>query len=60
MGRLKELNSLLELGEKIIEQYSKPIHKGKRRSRTPMPPRFIERHFPSLIPPTTKEKPTKR
>lgn len=59
-GRLKRLNFLIELGEKIIEKYSKPIPKKRRRSKTPMPSRFIERHFPSIIPPTTKEKPTKR
>ncbi|CAH1972612.1 unnamed protein product [Acanthoscelides obtectus] len=59
-GRLKRINFLLELGEQIVRKYSSQITFGTRRSRAPMPSRFIERHFPSVIPPTTKQKPTKR
>ncbi|CAH1977927.1 unnamed protein product [Acanthoscelides obtectus] len=59
-GRLERVNFLLELGEQIVRKYSSQITFGTRRSRTPMPSRFIERHFPSVIPPTTKQKPTKR
>ncbi|CAH1982575.1 unnamed protein product [Acanthoscelides obtectus] len=58
-GRLKRINFLLELGEQIVRKYSSQITFGTRRSRTPMPSRFIERHFPSVKPPTTKQKPTK-
>ncbi|CAH2007634.1 unnamed protein product [Acanthoscelides obtectus] len=58
-GKLKRLNFLPELGEKIVEKYGKPLQ-IKKRSRTPMPTRLTERHFPSIIPPTTKAKPTKR
>ncbi|CAH1982255.1 unnamed protein product [Acanthoscelides obtectus] len=59
-GKLKRMNFLLELGEKVVEKYSKPLQMKKRRSRTPMPTRLIERHFRSIIAPTTKAKPTKR
>lgn len=59
-GRLKRLNFLIELGEKMLEKYARPIAKKPRRSKNAIPSRLIERHFPSLIPPTMKQKPTKR
>lgn len=59
-GKVSRLNLLIHLGEKLIEKYSKPVKTRTRRSRTPQPSRLIERHFPSIIPPTTKEKHTKR
>lgn len=52
------LNFLVELREKNIEKYIKPIREGKRKSKTPIPSRVNERHL--LILSTTKEKPTKR
>lgn len=59
-GKKKRLGFLLELGEKIIEKYAKLDKVSRRRSRTPKVSRFVERHFPAIIPPTTKQKPTKR
>lgn len=59
-GKKKRLNFLIELGEKIIEKYAKLDLVERRRSKTPKPTRLMERHFPSIIPPTTKQKPTKR
>ncbi|CAH1992934.1 unnamed protein product [Acanthoscelides obtectus] len=59
-GKLKRLNLLIELGEKLVEKYNQSNSRQKRRSKTPLPTRYSERHFPSVIPPTTKQKPTKR
>lgn len=54
------MSFLLECGEKIIETYADGRQILQRRSQTPKPSRLLERHFPAFIPPTTKEKPTKR
>ncbi|CAH1997194.1 unnamed protein product [Acanthoscelides obtectus] len=59
-GKLKRLNFLIELGEKLVEKYNQSNSRQRRRSKTPLPTRYSERHFPSVIPPTTKQKPTKR
>lgn len=55
-GKQKRLNFIINLAEQLVEKYSKNMDQTtSRRSRTPMPSRLVERHFPSLIPPTTKE-----
>lgn len=56
----RRVTFLIELGEKLIEEYAEERATVERRSNIPKPSRLIERHFPDLIPPTTKQKPTKR
>lgn len=59
-GQKNRLNFLLDLGEQMVEQYATEREVCGRRPKIPRPSRLLERHFPDLIPPTTKEKPTKR
>ncbi|CAH1992935.1 unnamed protein product [Acanthoscelides obtectus] len=47
-GKLKRLNLLIELGEKLVEKYNQSNSRQKRRSKTPLPTRYSERHFPSV------------
>lgn len=59
-GKESRLNFMMHLGESLIEKYAVPRNVAERKSKTPRPSRLIERHFPDLIPPTTKQKPRKR
>ncbi|CAH2002110.1 unnamed protein product [Acanthoscelides obtectus] len=60
-GQKTRLNFVMELGEKLIQKYSVPVAQQLRRARSYNVSRFVERHFPSIMPPTAnKEKPTKR
>lgn len=55
------LNFFIELAENLIAKYAQPLEQQSRRSKAHNVSRFIDRHFPSIIPPTpNKEKPTKR
>lgn len=60
-GKKSRLNFTIELAEGLIQKYAAPMDQQVRRSKGPNVSRFIERHFPAIIPPTpNKEKPTKR
>lgn len=58
-GKKKRLDFMIELAETLISKYG-VIHNNNRPSRIPKVSRLLERHFPDIIPPTTKAKPTKR
>nr|CAH7723798.1 unnamed protein product [Callosobruchus chinensis] len=60
-GKKTRLNFTIELAEELIKKYAQPLDQQSRRSKAHNVSRFIDRHFPSIIPPTpNKEKPTKR
>nr|CAH7767558.1 unnamed protein product [Callosobruchus chinensis] len=60
-GKKTRLNFTIELAEELIKKYAQPLDQQRRRSKAHNVSRFIDRHFPSIIPPTpNKEKPTKR
>lgn len=60
-GKEKRVSFMTNLGESLISKYMVP--RGEiinRPSKIPKLSRYVERHFPDTIPPTTKAKPTKR
>jgi hypothetical protein len=59
-GKKKRLEFMLELAEAIISKYGFTHNKSNRPSKIPKISRLLERHFPAIIPPTKKSKPTKR
>lgn len=54
------LDFMTELAERLIEKYAVPRSLSSRPPKVPKLTRHLERHFPDIVPPTKKAKPTKR
>ncbi|KAG8236033.1 hypothetical protein J437_LFUL015411 [Ladona fulva] len=60
MGKFSRKEFLITLAEMLIENFRKDFQMSQGRpSKSPKPSHLTEKHFPDVVPPTTKKCPSR-